>query len=173
MLDLTLNVLWSCCSSPFNLGPWLTSMAFSELSFLLWTLNFQVFFFFCYFLMFPIILYAFSTTLSSFFIFHLIFFVAFMTGWFTYFITVIVYFISISEYFPPKILPQLSVLFPDKFCQPTFLLWLHVTHKAINICYGVIAAVIYWSSSLFSMSYFFQRCNVNIYFQLMFNSLVF
>ena len=43
-----------------------------------------------------------------------------MTGWFTYFINVIVYFISISEYFAKIILPELNVLFLDKFFQPIF-----------------------------------------------------
>ena len=52
--------------------------------------------------------------------FNLIFCAAFMTGWFTYFINVIVYFISISEYFATLSLPELSVLFLDKSCQPMF-----------------------------------------------------
>ena len=37
----------SCCSSTFNLSSILISIAFSELSFKLWTHNFQVFIFFC------------------------------------------------------------------------------------------------------------------------------
>ena len=49
-----LNVLSLCWSSTFNLGSFLPSMAFSELSFILLTPNFQVFFFSSYFLMFHI-----------------------------------------------------------------------------------------------------------------------
>ena len=47
--DLTLYVLSSCCSSRFNLRSLLTSMAFSELSFILWTQNFQIFILSCFF----------------------------------------------------------------------------------------------------------------------------
>ena len=40
MSEFTYNGLSSCCSSTFNLGSLLTSMAFSKLSFILWTQNF-------------------------------------------------------------------------------------------------------------------------------------
>ena len=55
MFDLNSIFLSSYCSSTFNLRSMLTSIAFSELSYILWTPNFQVFFFSRYFLMFHIL----------------------------------------------------------------------------------------------------------------------
>ena len=49
MSDLTLSVLSCCCSSTFNLCSILTSIAFQELSYILWTLKFHFFFFFSLF----------------------------------------------------------------------------------------------------------------------------
>ena len=102
-----LNFIWiicilsCCCSSTFTLSSILTSIAFSELSYILRTPNFQGFFSACYFfcsISFFRIKSAVATKLYFFVIFHLIFCAGSMTGIITY-LNVNCYLISISEYF--------------------------------------------------------------------------
>ena len=102
------KILSSCSSSTFNMSSLFTSMAFSELSFILWTPHVHI----------HILLYYYVCFLNNtifFVIFYLIFGTAFQTIWFTYFTKVTVYFISISDNFATVILWDLSVLFLAKF----------------------------------------------------------
>ena len=82
-------------------------------------------------------------------------------SWFTYFINVTVCFISISEYFSAIILPELSVLFLDKFFLTNFSLQMfyYISHTPpYSFFMGVLADVLYWSSSLSPISHFSLKC---------------
>ena len=91
----------------------------------------------------------------------------------------IVYFISISEYFATIILPELNVLFLDKFCQPIFHCKCLITCHTQRLKLFSLGCLQLWSTEV----YLYHLCHIflkgfistccNISFELIFTSLAF